>query len=76
MKKGDRVKVGRVIARGGNSGSSGWPHMHFAMYDRDGISLPCTFADFTELGRAGEKKVSAGRVTENRIYRNTFAKDP
>ena len=74
VKKGDAVKAGQVIARGGNSGSSGWPHMHFAMYDRDGIGLPLTFIDFTEVTRdGGEKKVDAGRLVETRVYRNSFA---
>ena len=76
VKEGDKVKAGDVIARGGNSGSSGWPHMHWAMYDRDGIGLPVTFSDFTEVSRGGEKKIESGRAFENRFYRNTFGGKP
>lgn len=70
VKKGQKVKAGDVIARGGNSGSSGWPHMHWAMYDRDGVGLPPTFIGLSEVTRDGEKRIEAGRVSENHIYRN------
>ena len=74
VKKGQKVKAGQVIARGGNSGSSGWPHMHFAMYDRDGIGLPLTFIEYSEVTRTGEKPGTPGHLGENRFYRNTFRK--
>ena len=76
VKKGQKVKAGDVIARGGNSGSSGWPHMHWAMYDRDGIGLPVTFSNFREVLRAGEKTVESGRAVENHFYRNSFGGKP
>ena len=69
VKKGQKVKAGDVIGRGGNSGSSWVPHMHWAMYDRDGIGLPATFADFVEVTREGEKKVESGRLQEQHVYR-------
>jgi len=74
VKKGQKVKAGQVIARGGNSGSSGWPHMHFAMYDRDGIGLPLRFVEYSEVTRTGEKPGTPGHLGENRFYRNTFRK--
>jgi len=76
VKVGQQVKAGDVIARGGNSGSSGWPHMHWAMYDRDGIGLPVTFSDFVEVTRQGDTKIESGRAHENHIYRNSFGEAP
>jgi tetratricopeptide (TPR) repeat protein len=73
VKKGQMVKTGDVVGRGGNSGSSGWPHMHWAMYDRDGIGLPCTFVNFSEVTPDGEKKIESGRASENHVYRNSVA---
>jgi len=70
VQKGQKVKAGDVIARGGNSGSSGWPHMHWAMYDRDGIGLPVIFVNFSEVTPEGERKVESGRISENHVYRN------
>ena len=72
VKKGQKVKAGDAIGRAGNSGSSGWPHLHWAMYDRDGIGLPVTFSDFTEVSRDGDRKIESDRAFENRFYRNTF----
>jgi hypothetical protein len=72
VKKGQKVKAGDVIARGGNSGSSGMPHLHWALYDRDGIGLPCTFSDFFEIRYEGERKVQSGLLVENQFYRNSF----
>ena len=51
VSKGRRVKAGQLLGLVGNSGSSGSPHLHFCLYDRDGISLPITFTD-----EADEKK--------------------
>jgi tetratricopeptide (TPR) repeat protein len=76
VRKGQKVKAGDVIARGGNSGSSAVPHMHWAMYDRDGIGLPVTFSDFSEVTPEGEKKIESGRCTENQIYRSAFTVKP
>ena len=40
-----QVKAGQTLGKIGNSGSSSSPHLHFCLYDIDGISLPITFAD-------------------------------
>jgi len=45
VKKGQHVKVGELLGTVGNSGSSWTPHLHFCLYDGDGISLPVTFVD-------------------------------
>ena len=74
VKVGQKVKAGQVIGRVGNSGSSTYPHLHFAMYNGDGISLPCTFVDFTEVTRDGKRRVDSGRVVEGKVYANTFGK--
>ncbi len=70
VKKGQKVKAGDVIGRGGNSGSSGWPHMHWAMYDRDGIALPATFVDVVEVTPEGEKKLDPGPIRERHVYKS------
>jgi len=45
VRKGERVKAGALIGKVGNSGSSWSPHLHFCLYDSDGISLPVTFRE-------------------------------
>ena len=52
VKKGQYVKAGEPLGTVGNSGSSWTPHLHFCLYDGDGISLPVTFVD---AGSAPEK---------------------
>ena len=51
---GQRVPVGAVIGRLGNSGNSTNPHLHFGLLDRPdfltGYSLPFVFPDFTLSG--------------------------
>jgi len=76
VRKGQKVKAGDAIAHAGNSGSSAVPHLHWAMYDRDGIGLPVTFSDFSEVTPDGEKKIESGRCTEERVYRNTVTGKP
>jgi hypothetical protein len=39
VKVGDRVTAGQEIARVGNSGASGMPHLHFTMMDGSGFSV-------------------------------------
>lgn len=55
VKAGDRVKKGQPIARAGNSGASGTPHLHFTMsvavfspgFDHgQWLSVPYRFEDF------------------------------
>jgi murein DD-endopeptidase MepM/ murein hydrolase activator NlpD len=43
VKKGQTVQAGTLLGKVGNSGSSTSPHLHFCVYDNDGISLPVTF---------------------------------
>jgi len=54
VKVGDRVSVGQVLARLGNSGNSDAPHLHFQLMDSnsplDSEGIPCEFASFTQLG--------------------------
>ncbi len=45
VKPGQTVKAGTPLGRVGNSGSAMIPHLHFCVYDGDGISLPVTFTD-------------------------------
>lgn len=44
VRAGERVQAGQILARVGNSGASGAPHLHFAMLDYDGFSLPGRYA--------------------------------
>ena len=44
VRKGQTVAAGTLLGKVGNSGTSASPHLHFCVYDNDGISLPVTFA--------------------------------
>ena len=55
---GDTVKKGAIIAELGNSGFSGVPHLHFAVYTPDWlVTLPVTFARYSIVGPNGESLV-------------------
>ena len=69
VKKGQKVKAGDVLGHGGCSGSAWVPHVHWAMYDRDGIGLPPTFINFVEMTPEGDKKVESGKLQEMHVYR-------
>lgn len=45
VRKGRHVKAGELLGKVGNSGTSSSPHLHFCLYDGDGISLPVTFVE-------------------------------
>ncbi|MEK7466146.1 MAG: M23 family metallopeptidase [Planctomycetota bacterium] len=75
VKPGDTVKAGQPIARVGNSGASGYPHLHFTLqtpvWDDAGkggwISIPWRFDDFRVVvanGTACDFEVKRARVHE------------
>lgn len=70
VKVGDRVKQGQLLGLIGNSGRSATPHIHFAIYDADGISLPVTFVDLHVVEPTGRKHVESGRIESRKIYDN------
>ena len=76
VKVGDKVEQGRFIGRIGNSGRSSTPHIHFAIFDADGISLPMTFVDFQVVERTGRRHVKSGQIELGRTYHNRFEKAP
>jgi hypothetical protein len=53
VKAGDRIRLGEVIGRVGNSGNTDAPHLHFQIMDRPSASsnsLPFVFANFASTG--------------------------
>ncbi len=72
VKVGDKVKQGQILAILGNSGRSSSPHLHFAIFDGDGVSLPMTFQDFDVVEKDGKRHVDSGTLEEGRIYENRF----
>ncbi len=77
VKKGDRVKAGQLVARVGNSGASGLPHVHFTMqtpvWSAKGgawIGMPARFENFKlveALGTACAVEVKLARPQEGWI---------
>jgi murein DD-endopeptidase len=55
VKVGDRVRLGQILARVGNSGNSNAPHLHFQVSDRPSLLLsdgvPYVFDSFFAEGR-------------------------
>lgn len=72
VKVGDKVKQGHLIGRIGNSGRSATPHIHLAIFDADGISLPMTFVDYYVVEPAGRRHVESGQIELGRTYENSF----
>ena len=69
VKKGDRVKAGQMLARVGNSGASGVPHLHFAMTDADGFSVPGRY-QFSVYSTTGWKDVNGIDIAEGWHFRS------
>lgn len=63
VKKGDAVKKGQMLARVGNSGASGVPHLHFTISDRDGFSIPGRYR-FRVLSTNGWQELSGVNIEE------------
>ena len=76
VKVGDKVTQGQLIGRIGNSGRSGTPHIHFAIFDEDGISLPMTFIDFDVVDPTGPRHVETGPIELGKVYDNRFEEAP
>jgi len=72
VKVGDPVKQGQLLAVLGNSGRSWSPHLHFAIFDDDGVSLPTAFVDFFACEGAERKHVESGVMELGGIYENSF----
>ncbi len=63
IKKGDKVEAGQMLARVGNSGASGVPHLHFTMTDRDGFSIPGRYR-FKVLSTSGWQELNGVNIEE------------
>jgi murein DD-endopeptidase MepM/ murein hydrolase activator NlpD len=60
VKIGDSVIVGQEIALSGNTGYSAFPHLHFAVYDKNDNQIPVRFKTAKGIGYLKQwKKYSA-----------------
>lgn len=68
VKEGDFVKQGQVIGKLGNSGASGYPHLHYQLMDgpdfRTAEGLPCQFLSYN-LILGGRKVTVEGGIPES-----------
>lgn len=70
VKTGDRVKVGQVLGKCGNSGNSSEPHLHFHLQDKPTLfgaarGLPVLFTDYVSNG----KPVVSGSPVKGELLR-------
>jgi hypothetical protein len=69
VKAGDRVKAGQELARVGNSGASGFPHLHFTLYDHGTCSIKGRFRVEVQRGTKWEL-VDGENLKEGATVRN------
>jgi len=64
VKAGKRVRAGQEIARVGNSGYSGHPHLHYAMMDSTGFSIKGRYKFQQRTGRGDWLQIDADDMKE------------
>ncbi|RME86675.1 MAG: M23 family metallopeptidase, partial [Planctomycetota bacterium] len=72
VKVGDKVKAGQMIARVGNSGASGMPHLHFTLMDKDYFSIPIWFRDYWLYQKKHKILVEIGKPEEGWLVESRF----
>ncbi len=80
VKTGDRVRAGDVLARVGNSGNSGGPHLHFQVTDRPtpfgGRGVPFVLEQYTKVGEFSGSPISAtGIRTTPQVVRGAMMEE-
>ncbi|MCW8132802.1 MAG: M23 family metallopeptidase [Planctomycetota bacterium] len=70
VKPGDRVKAGETLALVGNSGASGYPHLHFTMLDPQNNSIRGRFRCEVRNG-AGWKPIDGEDLRTETVVRNS-----
>ena len=64
VKAGDRVTCGQEIARVGNSGFSGHPHLHYALTDASYFSIKGRYRFQQRIGRGNWRQIDADALRE------------
>lgn len=66
---GSQVKAGQPVAKVGNSGASGTPHLHFTIIDRDHLSVPWRVSSARwMLGEGRVVTVKGAKIREGATY--------